>query len=294
MATAIKAAGGEGLIDIVPSGGALGAEVRGLDLAKPLSPPVVAALRAAWLEHLALLFRDQSLNDEQLIAFGRQFGELHVTKGLTYGGKPEGTPPELELISTLREDGVPADAKAADECIWHTDMSFFEIPASAGVLYAQIVPPTGGNTSFTNLYRAYETLPEALRQAVEGRTSLHDAAYTAMHEIRAGYAPVVDKSQGPGFRHPIVRTHAETARKCLYLGRHGYGYIDGYSVSESDRLLAELWAHMTQPRFVWEHAWRPGDVVMWDNRCTAHSREAIHPSVRRRLRRITVKGERPV
>jgi taurine dioxygenase len=280
-------------LQVVPLDAPLGADIRGIDIGRSLAAETVAAIRRAWLEHIVLRFRDQSLDPSSLIAFGRNFGELHASKGVTYGSKPADIPPEVELITTLPEDNLPPGNRAADENVWHTDMSFHEVPASASLLYAQLVPPSGGNTWFTNLYRAYDTLPEDLRRAVEGRRSIHDAAYTAMHEIRAGYAPVADKSNGPGARHPVVRTHPETGRKALYLGRAGYGYIEGYDVEESDRLLERLWAHMTQPRFVWEQAWQAGDLIMWDNRACAHGRTAVPPDVRRRLIRVTVKGEKP-
>jgi taurine dioxygenase len=191
--------------------------------------------------------------DDQLICFGKQFGALHRTEGLTYGGKPIGTAPEIEIISNQAEDSVPTDARPSDECTWHTDMSMFETPASFSILYAEDVPSGIGQTRFANLYDAYEMLPEYLRNKIEGRRSIHDAAYTAMGEIRAGFSPVSDKSKSPGADHPIVRTHGTTGRKALYLGRMGYGYILGLPVSKSDGVFDELWNHMTKTRFVWQH-----------------------------------------
>ena len=283
----------DGTVTVLPSGAALGAEVCGVDLANPLAPMVLAQIKAAALRHIVLLFRDQHLNDGDLIAFGRRFGPLHRTQGLAYGAKPGGVAPEIELISNQAEDGAPPSARPSDECTWHTDMSMFERPASMSILYAQEVPAGVGQTRFTNLYRAYETLPEDLRQRCEGSSSIHDFAYTAMGELRAGFEPVTDKSKGPGARHPIVRTHAETGRRALFLGRMGYGYVPGLSVEDSDRLLDALWAHMVRPEHIWSHEWRNGDLVMWDNRCCAHSRAAFDPYLRRRLRRVTVIGERP-
>ncbi len=280
-------------LQVVPLDAPLGADIRGVDISRPLDAQTADAIRKAWLDHIVLRFRGQALDPSSLIAFGRLFGELHASKGVTYGSKPSDIPPEVELITTLPEDGLPPGNRAADENVWHTDMSFYDMPASASLLYAQIVPRSGGNTWFTNLYRAFDTLPEDLRQAIDGRRSIHDAAYTAMHEIRAGYAPVTDKSQGPGARHPIVRTHPETGRQALYLGRAGYGYIEGYDVAQSDRLLERLWAHMTRPDFVWEQTWQAGDLIMWDNRACAHGRTAVAPEIRRRLIRVTVKGEKP-
>ena len=278
---------------VTPSGGPLGAEVAGLDLAVPIPAPIIEELNAAFHRHLVLLFRRQQLTADTLIAFGRQFGRLHATEGVAYGAKPAGTPPEIEILSNLPEDAVPDGARPADEATWHTDMSMYEIPAAASIAHAVEVPAGTGLIRFTNLYRAFETLPDDLERAVRGRRSLHDAAYTAMGEIRGGYAPVEDRSRGPGACHPVLRRHPETGRTALYLGRRGYGYLEGYSVAESDRLLDALWRHMTRPELVWTHEWRNGDVVMWDNRCCAHMRTAFDPRLRRRLLRVTVEGDRP-
>jgi taurine dioxygenase len=294
MATATGESGAQPGLAIRPTGSALGAEICGVDLAADLSDEMIGAIRDAWHEHLVLLFRGQTLDDERLIAFGRRFGELHRTEGLAYGGKPDGTAPEIEIISNQPEDGVPPGARPSDEATWHTDMSMFEKPASASILYAVDVPSGVGRTRFANLYQAWETLPAEIAGQVEEARSIHDFAYTAMGELRAGFESVTDKSKGPGAAHPIVRTHPGTGRKALYLGRNGYGYILGRKVEDSDRLLTELWVHMTRPEFVWHHDWRNGDVVMWDNRCCTHAREAFDSQIPRRLRRVTVLGEIPV
>lgn len=281
-------------LKVIPSGAALGAEVHGLDLAGPLPEATLSQLVQAWHQHLVLLFRDQALSVDELIAFGRQFGPLHATQGVAYGGKPAGTPPEIEIISNQPEDGVPDGARPSDEATWHSDMSMFDAPAAASIAYAVEVPGGTGQISFANLYRAYETLPEDLERATRGRRSIHDAAYTAMGEVRGGYSEVADWSQGPGARHPVLRRHPETGRTAVFLGRKGYGYIEGYAIAESDRLLDRLWRHMTRPEFVWTHEWRNDDLVMWDNRCCAHMRAAFDPQLRRRLLRVTVIGEQPV
>ena len=283
-----------GALSVAPISGPLGAEVRGIDLCNLLSDEELEVVIKSSQRYLVLIFRDQCLSDDQLICFGKQFGALHRTEGLTYGGKPLGTAPEIEIISNQAEDSVPTDARPSDECTWHTDMSMFETPASFSILYAEDVPSGIGQTKFANLYSAYEMLPDTLRKKIEGCRSIHDAAYTAMGEIRAGFSPVTDKSKSPGADHPIVRTHGTTGRKALFLGRMGYGHILGLPVSKSDELLDELWNHMTETRFVWQHEWRKGDVVMWDNRCCTHSRSAFDPLIRRRLRRVTVVGERPI
>ena len=280
-------------VEVAPTGGPLCAEIRGVDLSKELSEATFRTIETAWYDHLVVLIRDQRLTDDDIVAFGRRFGDLHSASGFEYGGKPKELPDSVELISNIVRDGRPIGALGADEATWHTDMSMFDIPASATMLYAEEIPDSGGNTRFTNLYRAYETLPEDLRMTVEGRRSIHDVAYLATGGVRPGYEDVTDKSQGPGARHPVVRTHPVTGRKALYLGRMGNGYIVGLPVAESDRVIDELWAHMTEPEFVWEHEWRVGDVVMWDNRCVAHARNAFNPNAQRLLHRITVKGEIP-
>lgn len=281
-------------IEVHPSGAALGAEIRGVDLSRSLSERRFSEIEAAWHEHLVLLFRDQRLSENAFVQFAERFGELHTATGFEYGGKPGELHEAVELISNIVVDGRPIGALAADEATWHTDMSMYEIPASATLLYAEEIPPAGGNTRFTNLYRACEALGEDLREIVAERRSIHDAANLASGGVRPGFEAVTDKSQGPGARHPIVRTHPATGRKALYLGRMGDGYILGLPVGESDRVLAELWAHMTRPEFIWEHRWRVGDLVIWDNRCVAHARGSFDPNTRRLMRRVTVKGEVPI
>jgi taurine dioxygenase len=280
-------------IEIVPMVGALGAEIRGPDLSRPVNSDMVAVIKQAWYQYQVILFRDQYLTDDDLVAFCRCFGELHLAPHHEYGKNAEGLAPEVELISNVLRDGRPIGALGAGEAAWHTDMSMFEEPASATMLYAEEIPRAGGNTRFTNLYAAYEALPRTVRAAIEGRRSIHDISYTAANEVRIGYQAVTDKTKMPGAQHPIVRTHPATGRKSLYLGREGYGYILGLPVEESDRLLADLWRHMTRPEFVWEHEWRVGDVLIWDNRCTAHMRPAFDARERRIMRRVTAKGEQP-
>jgi taurine dioxygenase len=278
-------------IDVVPSDGALGAEVKGVDLSMPLDDGLTEQLRRAWLKYQVLVFHTQDLTDTQLLRAARAFGEPHVVEIAEYDRT--GLLPEIDIISNVVKDGRPTGALGAGEAAWHTDMSPFEIPASATILFGREIPPTGGNTRFADMYAAYETLPDALKKKIEGRCSIHDIAYNASGNVRGGFEAVTDKSKGPGAVHPVVRTHPETGRRALYLGRQGYGYIHGYSVPESDALLDELWRHMTQPRFAWEHQWHQGDVIMWDNRCLIHSRGAFSADTRRVLSRVTVKGDKP-
>ncbi len=285
-------------IEIVPLGETLGAEIRGVDLSQRLDATVTAAIRAAWLEHLVLLFRGAPLTDRNLIDFTLGFGDLEFppSKLLKLAGGPSvgsEIPPEINVISNVKENGKPIGHLGAGEASWHTDSAFVDMPPAASILHALEVPPTGGNTSFLNMYAAYETLPDTLRRRIENKKIKHDQTYTSAGDRRNGYEIVDDIRDAPGPRHPAVRTHPETGRKALYLGRRMNGYVDGLSLDENDELLDAIWAHVLQPKFVWEHNWSVGDVLMWDNRCVMHRREAFDDSSRRIMHRTQLAGDRP-
>lgn len=269
---------------------ALGAEVRGVDLSRPIAPELFARIRAAWLEHMVLRFRGQSLTDPQLLAFSRHFGELDPP-----GPNPLGRPflpdhPEMNVISNITQGGVPIGGLGDGEAIWHADMTYIERPPMAAILYAIEIPPAGGDTYWANMVLAYETLPAALKQRIEGREALHDATYNSAGAMRKGYREVTDPRTAPGARHPLVRTHPETGRRSLFLGRRRNSYIVGLELEESERLLDDLWRHATQPRFTWRQQWRVGDVMVWDNRCTLHRRDAFDAAARRLLHRTQIRA----
>jgi taurine dioxygenase len=268
---------------------ALGAEVSGVDLAQPLAPAVFAGIRAAWLEHLVLRFRGQRLSDPQLLAFSRNFGELDPPGPNPYGRPFLPDHPEMNVISNIKAHGVPIGGLGDGEAIWHADMTYAERPPMAAVLYALEVPPSGGDTYWANMALAYQALPEDLRRSVEGREAIHDATYNSAGVMRKGYDEVRDPRQAPGARHPLVRIHPETGRKCLYLGRRRNSYVVGLELAQSERLLDALWAHATQPAFTFRQQWRAGDVLIWDNRCTLHRRDAFDPAARRLLHRTQIK-----
>lgn len=277
---------------------ALGAEIRGVDLSRPLSPEDRQAIHDAWMEHLVLLFRGQTLSDDQLIAFSRNFGELEFppTRLLKLKNRidqKEDIPPEINVISNVKEDGKPIGQLGAGEAAWHTDSGFVEEPPKGSILYSIEVPANAGNTSFLNMYAAYETLADEIKAKVQGRSAKHDPSYTSAGVRRADFDEVTDVSTSPGPLHPMVRTHPETGRKALYLGRRLNSYIEGLSVPESEELLDAIWAHTVQPKFVYEHHWKVGDVLMWDNRCAMHRREAFDDSTRRIMHRTQLKGDRP-
>lgn len=285
-------------MNIMPIDAGLGAEIQDLDISRPLDDETIASVRAAWLDHSVLLFREQKLNQQQLLTFTRQLGDLELPPSQALGLKngiaqKDDVPPEINVISNVKENGVPIGQLGAGEAAWHTDSAFFEEPPAGSILYAVEIPPTGGNTSFLNMYRALEKLPPELRTAIEERSAKHDYTYTSTGDRRKDYPAVTDPSQAPGPEHPLVRTHPESERQALYLGRRLNGYIVGLPVDESDALLDRLWAHTTQPQFIYEHLWHVGDVVMWDNRCAMHRREAFDDSARRVMLRTQLKGDRP-
>jgi taurine dioxygenase len=269
---------------------ALGAEIGGLDLSRPVSPQVFPEIRAAWLEHLVIRIRGQKLSDPQLLEFSRNFGELDPP-----GPNPLGRPfladhPEMNVISNIKQDGVPIGGLGDGEAIWHADMTYVERPPMAAILYAIEIPPAGGDTYWANMYAAYETLSEPLKRRVEGREAIHDATYNSAGTMRKGYKDVTDPRTAPGARHPLVRTHPETGRQSLFLGRRRNSYVVGLDLEESESLLDALWAHATQPQFTFRQQWRIGDVMVWDNRCTLHRRDAFDPLARRLLHRTQVRA----
>jgi len=285
-------------VEIHPFEAALGAEIRGVDLSKPLSPEDRDAIYAAWLDNLVLLFRGQTLSDAQLIAFSRNFGDLEFppTRLLKLKNRidqKDDIPPEINVISNVKENGKPIGQLGAGEAAWHTDSGFVAEPPKGSILYSIEVPENAGNTSFLNMYVAYETLADELKAQIQGRRAKHDPTYTSAGVRRADFDEVTDVSKSPGPLHPIVRTHPETKRPVLYLGRRLNAYVDGLPVPESEALLEDIWAHTMQPKFVYEHRWKAGDVLMWDNRCVMHRREAFDDSTRRVMHRTQLKGDRP-
>ena len=282
-------------IEIIPSRSALGAEVRGVDLSKPLTDDAFMAIQQAWYDHIVLLFRGQKLSDDDLIRFSRHFGELDIApaSATDMAGSQEKSRPEIWIISNVVENGKPIGALGDKEAEWHTDMSYVAAPPMASVLYSLEIPKAGGDTSFANMYKALETLPADLRAAIEGRTCNHDASTTSVGELRAGADAVADVRMAPGAKHPAIRTHPATGGKALYLGRRLNGYIEGYGVEESEKLLDRLWAHCARPEFSWTHQWAVGDMLIWDNRCAIHRRDAFDGRERRVMHRTQIKGDRP-
>ena len=276
-------------VEIIPSGKALGAEIRGVDL-QDIDSDEFKAIYRAWLDHQVLVFRNQDLTDNELVAFSRRFGELDDAPVQETGRRFVEGHPEIYVVSNVIENGEPIGSLGAGEATWHTDMSYLEDPPKASMLYALEIPSQGGNTYFCSMYRAYECLPDRLQQRIASFDLKHDATYNSGGYVRQGTVAVDDPVHSPGTYHPLVCTHPETGRRLLYLGRRRNAYIRGLTLSESEMLLDELWSYATEECFVWHSPWQVGDLVLWDNRCTMHRRDAFDRRSRRIMHRTQIKG----
>ncbi len=276
--------------DIDASFGPFGAEIAGLDL-RQIDDDAFAAIRRAFIAHSVLLFREQQLSDADLIAFSRRFGPLDMAPVQENGRRFVEGHPELYVVSNVVENGIAIGSLGAGEAAWHTDMSYLDDPPMASALYALEVPESGGDTFFADMYGAYAALPEALRRRIAGLSLKHDGTYNSGGYLRAGLAASDDPRSSPGAVHPLVCTHPESGRSCLYLGRRRNAYLIGLPLAESEAILDALWAVATQEALAWRHRWRAGDLVLWDNRCTMHRRDAFDPGARRVMHRTQIKGK---
>ena len=273
-------------LDITPSGQACGATVRGVDLSKPMTKDILAAVRAAWLEHQVLAFPDQKLTDDQLEAYTLNFGP--------FGEDPFIAPipghPHIIAVKRMADETSPIFAES-----WHTDWSFQAKPPQGTCLYGKTIPPIGGDTLFTNQYLALEEMPADLRKRIEGKRAVHSAknAYAPTGFYGAG-----DKGRSMDIRpsdeaqatqtHPIIRTHPETGRDCLF-GTAGYIIgIEGMDQAEGWDLVSEIYRWQTRPEFQYRHKWSPEMLVMWDNRCTLHMATGGYAGHDRLLHRTTI------
>jgi taurine dioxygenase len=277
---------------VIPTGAALGAEVRCGDL-RTLDDGAFGRVLNAWHAHSVLLFRDQALSDQDLIAFSRRFGDLDIAPVQENGRRFVEGLPEIYIVSNVKVNGEAIGSLGDGEAAWHTDMSYLDMPPKASMLYALEVPPAGagGNTSFCSMYAVYDALPAALKARIAGLWIKHDGTYNSGGYVRLGVTPTGDPRTSPGMMHPLVCTHPNSGRRMLYLGRRRNSYIGGLELAESEALLDELWSYVARPEFAWEHAWRVGDLVLWDNRSTMHRRDSFDPATRRIMHRTQVKGD---
>jgi len=271
-------------LSVRPIAGALGAEIGGVDIARPLEGAVVAEIRQAFLDHLVVFFRDQKLTPPQLLAFAQRFGqpmEYPQLKGLLEC-------PMITPVVKLEHERTNFGG------VWHSDTSYLERPPMASMLYALETPPVGGDTLFANQYLAYETLSDGLKQTLAGLVGVNSSAKADVSKTRE------DRLRDAGAElkvlvgeHPAVRTHPETGRKALYLN---YGHscrFRNWSEEESTPLLDYLFRHQVQPEFTCRFQWAPGSLAFWDNRCTQHNPVNDYHGYRRVMHRVTLAGDTP-
>ncbi|CAB3761759.1 TauD/TfdA dioxygenase family protein [Paraburkholderia solisilvae] len=279
--------------DIVAFDAPLGAEVIGLDLSKPLADHDFARIHRAHLDYHVVVFRDQRITPEQHVAFSRRFGPLqkHVLHQFALPAHPE-----MLIVSNIVENGKPIGLGDAGH-FWHSDLSYKEKPSLGSLLHAQELPAEGGDTLFANMHAAYDALPDALRNAIQGLRAEHTylARYAEL-QARSPWRPNLTPEQIAEVKpvvHPVVRTHPETGRKALFVSEHFTTRIVGLPEDESRVLLDELFAHSVRAEYVYRHQWRDHDMVFWDNRSLMHLAAGTPDHLRRKLYRTTIEGDAP-
>jgi len=270
----------------------LGAEISGVNLAADLSDEVFGAIYEAWLRYQVLLFPSLDLPPGRQVQFARHFGEvqIHVMNQYHADGYPE-----LYRLSNLDEHGKP-NGRHPDKCTleWHTDGSWRRATGHATIIYGEVIPETGGETHFADMYGAYDRLDPAWKARIANRRAVHNLDFSRTR--RHGEEPMTEeqKKAVPPVDHPIVRTHPETGRKCLFLGDHAESVV-GMPYAEGRELIDELNRLAIHPDLIWTHRWTPGQLIVWDNRCTMHRATPYDPATQGRVvRRCTVLGEVPV
>lgn len=298
-ATSVKRNTASAPFEVVPCDAPLGAEVRGIDLTT-IDEATFDALHDSWLEHLLLVFRGQKMGAEDLVRLVKRFGTPVTSSDLHKRDLSERTanqvfnlPPEVTVVTNLKEEGKPVGILGDGEVVWHSDFSFKDAPTAARMLLAVEIPPGGGDTFFLNCYAAYEALSDEMKKRISGMTIKQANIIDTAMKVRPGMSLDMDFRNVPGPSHPIISTHPETARNMIFLGRRHGAYVNGLSLEDSEALLDTLWAHATQPRFVYTHHWAVGDVVVWDNRATLHRRDAFDSTSRRVLYAAQVEGHKP-
>ena len=277
----------------------LGAEITGLDLAQPLGANMVNDIRQTWLDAGGLLvFPEQKISTEQHIAFSSAFGPLFGAPGQpplqeTVSRYLHPDHPEIYRVSNQMENGKPKGRDRAGT-YWHSDVSFRECPPTASILHAIEIPGNGGDTMFTSMTAAYDALSDTMKDMLAPLRAHHDFAQTAARQF-AQPLVVEDDLQGTNRAvHPVVRTHPETGKKCLYVNPGMTTCLEGFAAEESEVILGFLYEHATRPEFIYRHHYRQGDVVMWDNRSLMHYAVDDYGDQPRYMERTTGIGDRPV
>jgi len=285
-------------ITVTPRHPALGAEVRGIDMHRPLDAETVKAVRDAWTRHLVLVFPDQQISDQQHVAFTRHFGEPEIFHQTSLNLRSDRVK-EIFLVSNVDEAGrlmrpsEPSQKQLSSSRQWHTDSSYRPMPSVGSLLHGIEISRTGGITQFINMYMVYDDLPESLRRQVEGRRARHD--FGMLHRITGAPTPSAEEQTAmPPVWHPLVRRHPVSGKKSLYISSIYNDAIEGMDEHAASRLIEELTVFSAQPQYMYRHVWEPHDVLMWDNRCTVHAVTPHDPDERRVMHRTTIVGNEPV
>jgi taurine dioxygenase len=266
--------------------GALGAEISGVDLARPLSREESSEIRRLWLDHLVVFFRNQHLTEKQYMAFAEQIGEpveYPFVKGL------DGYPKIIEVKKLAHE-------RAAFGAIWHSDTAYLARPPMASMLLARELPPYGGDTLFANMYLAFDSLSSGLKELLQGLKAVNSSAkadVTKTREDRIKDAGTEEAKKAYVAEHPVVRTHPETGRKALYVNPAHTVRFAGWTEEESAPLLIFLFDLQVKPEFTCRFSWQPGSIALWDNRCAQHNPVNDYHGYRRLMHRITLAGDVP-
>ncbi len=270
------------MIKTLPLTQTFGVEVAGVDLTKN-DDTVAGQMHELWHEHKLLLFRDQQLAEEDIVAFSRHFGPLEIHLRKEYLSPHN---PEVLIVSNVKKNGRAIGILADNEVGWHYDQIYLEKPAVGSLLYSVKIPPEGGNTYFADMHAAYESLPAETKSRIGGRRAIQ--SYEAFNQMYSVPTNKEQKKRSPDIEQPVVRTHPYTGRKALYVCPGMTTQIVGLESAESDALLEALFEWCVRPEFVYTHTWREGDALLWDNACTMHRRDPFDGKHERIMKRTTI------
>lgn len=273
-------------LQIRPLQKTFGAEVSGLDLSQPLESQTIAELKSLWHKYELLLFRNQTMDEAEIVSFSKQLGdlEIHIRKEFLSQKSPE-----ILYVSNMTKEGKPVGILADSEVGWHYDQIYLPRPAVGSFLFSVKLPSSGGETSFSDMSAAYEALPQSMKNAIDGKKAVQ--SYEAFNALYSVPTSAEQKKKTPDIEHPLVRVHPYSGKKALYICPGMTTQIVGLDKSTSDDLLQELFDWSTKPEFVYSHVWQLGDGLLWDNACTMHKREPFDPKQERLMKRTTILPE---